>query len=257
MPAVVDLFPMEALLRALLSSDVQSRLEIFQILGKYNKDSLMISLLMCLVDTLLYYLRDRGVMPTVHAFALPPNVADTALFIEGYLKSRQPEILSQELVSLSSLRPYQARLPILPPFDTRYGGDFTVRQLSHWHDQAGNQKYNLVRNYDHAVLLDIELHGMNNKLGKTAGVLDCQDFPATDEERRVLVDRLVEAMVNYDGVIEKPVIDRSRRRTKQSAGLETGQDEDGSATKDNYRVKRVKNTPNVELQIIAWKILVS
>jgi hypothetical protein len=196
-------------------------------------------------------------MPTVRAFDIAPKVTDIALFIDGFLKSCKPDDLAEELTSFDNLRPHQACLAVLPPFDTQYGGGSTVGQLQHWHDHAGKQKYNLIQNFDHAMQLDAQLHMMNNKMGKTADVLDCEDFPATDEERKVLVDKLVAAMVNYTGIIEKPVLDRKRRRTRQGAGSEAGDDEDAPATKDNYRVERVKNTSNVELQILAWKLLVS
>jgi hypothetical protein len=105
---------------------------------------------------------------------------------------------------------------------------------------------------EHALSLEAEYSALNNKKNKTA-VKDCDDFLTELDDQTVLVQQLFQAIVDDNNIIDKAVQKGSRKRTHTE--LEALEDE--PITVDNTQVTRVKTAPNVVLEIIAWKLLVS
>jgi hypothetical protein len=152
-------------------------------------------------------------------------VAPVALFLLGYMSTHPLDVRTRELVSIYDLRPaaYHA-LAILPTSDARFWHHTPISQLLKIHDHEGNRGYHMIRDIRHALLLDNELHSSNDNKGITEGTTQCADFPNNHMERTELVNRLFDAMVNLDDILED---------------------------ENNYKVQGVTGSPNVELLIHA------
>ncbi|KAH8903184.1 hypothetical protein BR93DRAFT_214809 [Coniochaeta sp. PMI_546] len=243
---------------------------------------------MCVKDTLSWqYFRDK-IVPSVHSLDVAPDLACLAHFIEGFLRSQSQApnngwvvalhpimaLRPQAYVSLPHLDPKVPRvtpsraaepLPITKsdtpsvaistqsnPGEAQHGRPST---FEHRPTHATGLTGTFPDDLKHVKKRDDELQRMNNKRGKTAGIADCDDFPRTQVERQQLISKLVDAMVNYEDIVEKPIASKSRRHTSQDATSGASHDEDAPALKDNYRVERVRNTSKAELEILASKVL--
>lgn len=89
--------------------------------------------------------------------------------------------------------------------------------------------YGFVNNFEHAYKLDQELRTLNDQRHNKAGAT-CADMPPTDAAWQQLKNELFFAITNCSSMIEKPT---------------------------NPQVKKVQGLRNVEVEVIAWKILVS
>lgn len=112
-------------------------------------------------------------------------------------------------------------------------------------DQIGSvsdhtQNFGYVRDWDHAQTLWQEYVTANNKKGRTEGAVDCRDFPPDSASQVALVGELFAAMTDYSTMKD------NKRKRKDSEELA-----------DSVQVRRVRAAPNVILEIICWKILVS
>ncbi|OIW25167.1 hypothetical protein CONLIGDRAFT_673310 [Coniochaeta ligniaria NRRL 30616] len=263
----IELFPQDTLLRWIEASDRDSRVKTFQI-----------------IDSLSLYYYKNSVMPTVHVFAFAHDQAGIAIFIEGFLKSHSstPKVFAKAMNSITELRPQGDPLPRLDPQITGFttskatpslsatkadtpsvtmsrqskpakaqrGGPSTAEQPKQRPNAAENTSGDSSDGFQDYMGRENELLEMNNKRGKTADVPDCQDCPRTPAERQLLAGKLVDAMVNYEAIVEKPIAAKTRRKSSAA-----NQDEEASAFEDNYRVKRIKNTSKEELDILARKVL--
>ncbi|KAB5518804.1 hypothetical protein GE09DRAFT_1065879 [Coniochaeta sp. 2T2.1] len=207
------------------------------------------------IDTLSWCYLNEPYIPAARALPLDSDNADMpsiAIFIEGFMTSRDSDDWAEELATLDDLRPWEPRFPVLQLKETGFQGGFNQnvdhKTLAH----VPNNQY-MVCNLEHAMELDAQLHATNNKKGVTEGAQDCNDYPKTDAERRKMVHDLVAAMKNFKDIVEKPVACRRRKRAKRDDAEDNG---DGApVTEDNYRVQRIRNTNDQDLTLLAWRIL--
>ena len=196
----------------------------------------------------------------MNAFILDSGLAEIATFIEGFLKSRKPDVLEEEMKRICSLRPHLSILPLLLPINTN-GGDLTLEQLEFTYGNPRDWPEHLpIQNVAHARQLDRLLKAANNGKGKAADIEACDDFPTTHEGQKKCVDELVKAMMNLDDIIDKKIVDRPAARAAAAAQTATsgaGSSQQTEHMRDNYRVERVKNTPTKVFYILGWDVLVS
>ncbi|KAB5543036.1 hypothetical protein GE09DRAFT_1061564 [Coniochaeta sp. 2T2.1] len=172
----------------------------------------------------------RGSVAPVAYFEPVPELGDNAAATRAYLKAQGDRLL-QEMEALEWYRPQE--LPSLPLLPYSWAAK-PLHEMLKVKDHENNHKYQIVLDHEHALELDKELHAMHNRKGKTAGIGDC-DFPATYAERKALADGLFQAMVDTSSIVEAGHM----KNTNKGKG----------------KVARVEEASNVELQILAWKIL--
>jgi hypothetical protein len=111
----------------------------------------------------------------------------------------------------------------------------------------------LVATYDHALALEVEYKATNNRL-----VEACEDFPSDIQDQREQVRRLYEAIIDHNDLLDRQVVPKGcgekRKRDEETDGAE---DEGMPMPTDNTQVRRVKTAPNVVLEIMCWRLLVS
>ncbi|KAB5518801.1 hypothetical protein GE09DRAFT_1065877 [Coniochaeta sp. 2T2.1] len=213
-----------------------------------------------LMDSLTNDYMSRGSVAPVAYFESAPELGDNAAATRAYLKAQGDRIL-QEMEALDWYRPQDLQaLPLLP-----YSwAAKPLQEMLKVKDHENNHKYQMVLDHEHALELDKELHEMHSRKGKTAGIGDC-DFPATYAERKALADGLFHAMVDTSSIVEVGHMKTANKGKKKATADDEGEDgehgNDGEqpyatpAYNKNYKVARVEEASNVELQILAWKIL--
>lgn len=112
----------------------------------------------------------------------------------------------------------------------------------------------LVRDLGHFSALKTEYERLNNKKDNT-DVPDCDDFPQDLDDQRSLVRELFEAMVDFSEIVEEPRLVRKNKK-RQHSELEN-EDSSLAEYRDNTHVKRVKESSDVEIELLAWNLLVS
>lgn len=212
------------------------RVKVFQIIGKYSKNnayhdnSLCFLSLTLLLDTLTWYRAKDDQIPSLDLFAIEPALIGIALFIKGFMVSQPLNTLAQEMHSLEYLRPLEyPRLPFLAPASAMQRLNFPFAQPQGMNDQANHEIDSPFQSYDDAKRRGDHLQRLNNKMGVTAGVSDCNDFPSSEAAQRDCVKALVEAMIDFTDIEEKD---------------------------NSYKVKRVQLLTIDELHVLSWKVLV-
>ena len=170
-----------------------------------------------------YYTAQGSILP-VSYFPITPALQGIAIFIQGFMTTQAQATLLLEMQSFERLRPFTYPLhPIIAIVAPHtMPAQHQVQQMPEGHGPIQGMR--------NAMRSEHELIQRNNKQGKTAGFLDCQDFPLAAAEQQQLRDRLLLAMTDYSAIVEKP---------------------------DAVKVRRLRETDKNELEIIAWKVLVS
>lgn len=176
-----------------------------------------------LLDTVWEVYLHYHQIPSLDQLAIPATLVKDIPYINGFLSSSPPALLGQELTALYPLRPRSiSALPALArKLPTLQG--LPSGLLDHQHT------YNLVDNLEHAKALEAELWAQNNKKGTAKGS-DAHNFPEDKASQQRLKNELFFAIINCNTIIEKP---------------------------GNPQVKKIQGLTNLELEIMAWKVLVS
>lgn len=123
----------------------------------------------------------------------------------------------------------------------------------------------IFRGFSHQHALKDAYDRLNDKK-KAAAVSDCLDFPHNNiESQHKLAEELFDAILDCSSAEEKPRLLAAKKSRKRKASVLEGQDEGedsdpGNAEPrewvDNTHVKRIKAASDVEIQFIAWNLLV-
>jgi len=107
----------------------------------------------------------------------------------------------------------------------------------------------IVRDFNHYQELAREYKSMNDRRGKTC-VPECKDFPEDEQTQRELVRELFESILDFSGAIDcirngggKAI----NRDVEECMGLQAG---------ETVHAKRVKALSNLEVELLAWDLLV-
>jgi hypothetical protein len=184
-----------------------------------------------------------------YRFAFPQEVVTAAQVFERHLKSMPHGTVDAELELLRHLRPAGIpQLPVLAPSSP------PLEEML----QSQTRKYQRIfRGFDHQQAAKEDYDRLNDKK-KAAAVPDCQDFPNDVEDQHKLVEELFDAILDFSQVEEKPRLLVKRPKKRKASELEDEQTENEARQwTDNTHVKRIKQAKDVEVQFIAWNLLVS
>lgn len=132
--------------------------------------------------------------------------------------------------------------------------------------QSKTRKYHpIFRGFSHQHAVKEAYDQLNDKK-KAAAVSGCLDFPDNDIERQhKLAEELFDAILDCSNAEEKPrlLAAKKSRKRKASELEDENEGEDGDPDNagsrewvDNTHVKRIKAASDVEIQFIAWNLLV-
>lgn len=177
-------------------------------------------------------------------------LAQAARFVEQYLKSLSRAAIDVELESVEYLRPLDTQP--LPPL----AADDTLDDLL----RVQTRKYQpIFRNFDHEKAVKEEYDHLNDKR-KAADVPDCADFPDDEASQHRLVEELFNAILDSTEAEELPRLVNKKGKKRKASEMDgehsAAQDDDRQWTENTY-VKRVKSASDIEIQFIAWNLLVS
>lgn len=131
----------------------------------------------------------------------------------------------------------------------------------------------IIQDYEDYKELTRQYFALNDKTGRTK-VPDCDQFPEDKESQKELARELFEAIVDFSDVIDgtkkvekkKKNANSGSHRDDDEEGAESdaGEEGDGEAEEDEQtgsadpvHLKRVKALSNLEVELLAWELLVS
>lgn len=195
-----------------------------------------------LPDTAFAHLAHYDFAPGLATLQVPPSAAHATAILQPYLSGLTALELSNELAGLAHFRPKElAMLPLLPPrLPTSADVQARIAQQSASQttlptladlpaELKDHATFSMVQNYQHALAIEADLLAVNNKKGPAA-VADADDAPQDQTTWRTMKDELCAAIVDFAKTAEMP----------------------GSS-----RYKQVEGLKNVEVEVIASKLLVS
>jgi len=186
-------------------------------------------------------------IPATYRFAFPEDLVPSARLVEEHLRSIPHTAVSAELGSLEYLRPRDTP-PLLP-----LGADVGVEDLLG--AQQTRRYQPIFRGFDHAQSAKDEYDCLNDKK-KATDVPDCTDFPEDDiQSQHKLVEELFDAIADCSGTEEQPRLVNRKAKKRKAAELDEEGD-DGREWTENTYVKRIKTAKDVEIQFLAWNLLV-
>jgi hypothetical protein len=176
-------------------------------------------------------------------------LAGAANTIEQYLKSLPHEAIDAELASFEHLRPDDLpRLPVIPA-----GPSVADRMAG---DQTHRYQPDMVRGFEHAEAMQAAYDILNDKK-KNAAVPDCRDFPEDEQAQSRLAGELFAAIVDCSNTEEKPRVVTRKTKKRKHEDVAKEEEEETTEYRDNTHVKRVKMAKDIEITLVAWKLLVS
>lgn len=201
--------------------------------------------------------QQTGSIAAYHSFPLPGEVTGAAKIFEEHLKSLpSPAAVNAEFEALKGLRPSRIQpLPFLMP-DSLPLGDLLQAQPT--------RKYQRIfRDFEHQQAIKEEYDRLNDKRQAT-----CDDFPNDAEGQHRLVEELFDAILDFSEAEEQQrllVAKTSKKRktseVEEGAGdqelLDLVKDNEQRQWADNTYAKRINAAKDVEIQFVAWNLLVS
>jgi hypothetical protein len=112
----------------------------------------------------------------------------------------------------------------------------------------------LINNATHFKRVREVYYSLNDQKGRTY-VEHASEFPSDLSGQVKLVEELFNAMLNFDDFIDEPRQKRRKRR-KMNQDAEEEEDNDNSVT-DSTHVRRVRQASDLEIELLAWELLVS
>lgn len=172
-----------------------------------------------------------------------------AQVFERLLRSITHATVDEELESLRYLRP--VNIPRLQPIAADSPPLEDMLEIQ-------SRKYQRIfRDFDHQQAVKEDYDRLNDKK-RAAAVPECQDFPDDLESQHRLVEELFDAIVDFTAAEEKPrLLVRKTKKRKFSELEEDDNDDEARQWTENTYVKRIKSAKDVEIQFIAWNLLVS
>ena len=177
-----------------------------------------------------------------------------AKVFEGHLKSLPgPDAVVAEFEALMNRRPRD--IESLPPILT---DSLPLQDLLH--AQSTRQYQRIFRSFEHQQAVKDEYDRLNDE-----GAPACDDLPTDIEGQHKLVEELFYAIINNDFAEEQPrlLVKKSRKRKASDLEDETGDHEPKDNEPEcrqwveNTYVKRIRMATDVEIQFLAWNLLVS
>jgi hypothetical protein len=188
-------------------------------------------------------------------------VVTAAKVFERHLKSLPgPDAVNAELSALKSRRPQNLQsLPFIQA-DSVPLGDLMRTQPT-------RQYQRIFRSFEHQQAVKEEYDRLNDKR-RAAAVPDCQDFPNEIDGQHKLVEELFDAIIDCSEAEEQRrlIVKKSKKRKASDFEEEANHNEannngakDNEARQwvDNTYVKRISTATDVEIQFVAWNLLVS
>lgn len=191
---------------------------------------------------IIYHHTHNNITVSLSCIHIPVTLVAHTSPIEKLLAEVGHPQLPNVLQSIEHLRPWEIpQLPILPPRVPPSPAGPLLGQIPQVRDHSTN--FQFVQTWSHAQALWTEFTEANNQKGKTAGISDCPDLPHAPAQQLAMVGELVEAAFDYDSMQDKKT--KSRKKNASDDLI------------DSPQVTRVKMAPNVIIELICWKLLVS
>ena len=140
------------------------------------------------------------------------------------------------------MQPAPSVIPSATDIDLAQRALPTLSQIRHFKQDG---YLGLVFDLDHALALDAEFQALNDAKDP-APHQDDDDFPQDLQDQKALVQLLYEAIDDHTTSVDKKI--SPRREWKSSEGEEV--------LIDNPQVARVKAAPNVDNEVLCWRLLV-
>lgn len=203
-------------------------------------------------DSLVRNRERNGNIPPLSKFSFDAGVSQVAPQIRSYLVAVPPRSLLTEVQRLAHLRPPPTPAEPDPLSMSRETQPQAVAVETLMRDRDHTFK-SIITDYSHFLSVRDQYVGLNDKRGRTA-VPDAVDFPIDVAGERKLVEELFGAMLDFGEVIDE----QRQRRSKKRKAVDAAEDPEMEVSfTDSTHVRRVKEASNLEIELLAWDLVVS
>lgn len=171
----------------------------------------------------------------------------------GNQQQQSFDFLNMSVPEVIGTRPLQSPSDFLPPLSPPRNQPNAALDIHRLISQNDNGCKGHISSYqEHLTVKDAYM-----KLNDEEIRGNILDFPLDDQGQKELARQLYQAMTNMDDILDGTRLSRKRRQTDEEDPFSVAGSVNIDRFEDSVAVKRVKETKEIELEMIAWDLLVT